>query len=343
MGQYHVYLIYSYTLLLVDKDLLVQCSVGGDASDLIAGENTLDDIVHTLRTTTQSNSNNMENHDMDCSIGGGSSSDKFMSIAVQHERNDCSTDAEMKCEGRDSIVTSPVDVMDDIHGSTSTTANKQSCSSFPSLEEEKGGEDVELLQVDQAQSAPSSLEGGGDNSIEVDFTNSGDDMNDELDASQHLEGTTMEEDGTNEMDTDELVEEASSSPSDTAAFGAAVEACNNNNAGGSNNGKCLFFTLRLFNVCICLLIHSQSEISKAGKRKLEDCIQEENENKKIRSDTAMNKDDTELDASPPNAAVNDVVVERAKDDVCVDSKVETTRLSPMDVSDIGKDNNDDGK
>jgi len=38
----------------------------------------------------------------------------------------------------------------------------------------------------------------------------------------------------------------------------------------------------------------------------------------------MNKDDTELDVSPPNAAVNDVVVERAKDDVCVDSKVETT-------------------
>ena len=101
--------------------------------------------------------------------------------------------------------------------------------------------------------------------------------------------------------------------------------------------------LYLFNVCICLLIHSQSAISKAGKRKLEGCTQEGNENKKIRSDMAMNKDNTELDASPPNAAVNDVVVERAEDDVCVDSKVETTRLSPMDVSDIGKDNNDDGK
>ena len=105
--------------------------------------------------------------------------------------------------------------------------------------------------------------------------------------------------------------------------------------------------LYLFNVCICLLIHSQSAISKAGKRKLEGCTQEGNENKKIRSDMAMNKDNTELDA-PPNAAVNDVVVERAEDDVCVDSKVETTSAPPqehntMDVSDIGKVNNDDGK
>ena len=82
--------------------------------------------------------------------------------------------------------------------------------------------------------------------------------------------------------------------------------------------------LYLFNVCICLLIHPQSAISKVGKRKLEGCTREGIENKKIRSDMAMNKDDTELDASPPNAAVNDVVVERAKDDVCVDSKVETT-------------------
>ena len=130
----------------------MQCSVRGDASDLIAGENTLDDIVHTLRTTTQSNSNNMENHDMDCSIGGDSSSDKFMSIggigdcitAVQNERNDCSTDVEMKCEGRESIVKSPFDVMHDIHGSTSTTLNKQSCSSFPSVEEDKGSTDVEV-------------------------------------------------------------------------------------------------------------------------------------------------------------------------------------------------------
>ena len=89
----------------------------------------------------------------------------------------------------------------------------------------------------------------------------------ELDAFQHLEVTTMEDEGNNEMDTDELVEEASSSPSDTAAFGALVEACNNNNAGGNDN-----------------------------------------------ADTAMNEDDTELDASPP----------KAEDDVFVDSKVETT-------------------
>ena len=73
----------------------------------------------------------------------------------------------MKCEGRGSIVTSPVDVMDDIHGSTSTTVNKQSCSSFPSVEEDKGSTDVEVTFVDQAQSAPSSLEGGGDNAIGV--------------------------------------------------------------------------------------------------------------------------------------------------------------------------------
>ena len=44
---------------------------------------------------------------------------------------------------------------------------------------------------------------------------------------------------------------------------------------------------------------------------------------------AMNKDNTELDA-PPNAAVNDVVVERAEDDVCVDSKVETTNAPPQE-------------
>ena len=111
----------------------------------------------------------------------------------------------------------------------------------------------------------------------------------------------------------------------------------------SDNDNGTYVLCCIYLMFVCLLIHSQSAISKAGKRKLEGCIQEGNKNKKIRSDMAMNKDDTELDASPPNAAVNDVVVERAKDDVCVDSKVETTRLSPMDVSDIGKDNNDDGK
>ena len=111
----------------------------------------------------------------------------------------------------------------------------------------------------------------------------------------------------------------------------------------SDNDNGTYVLCCIYLMFVCLLIHFQSEISKAGKRKLEECTQEENENKKIRSDTAMNKDDTELDASPPNAAVNIVVVERAKVDVCVDSKVETTRLSPMDVSDIGKDNNDDGK
>jgi len=78
-------------------------------------------------------------------------------------QDESTIDAEMKCEGRGSIVTSPVDVMDDIHGSTSTTANKQSCSSSPSLEEGKGSKDIEVTWVDQAQSAPSSLEDGGDN------------------------------------------------------------------------------------------------------------------------------------------------------------------------------------
>ena len=60
---------------------------------------------------------------------------------IQHEST---INAEMKCEGRGSIVTSPVDVMDDIHGSTSTTANKQSCSSSLSLEGGEGSEDVEV-------------------------------------------------------------------------------------------------------------------------------------------------------------------------------------------------------
>jgi len=64
---------------------------------------------------------------------------------IQHESN---IDAEMKCEGRGSIVTSPVDVMDDIHGSTTTTVNKQSCSSFPSLEEGKrSDEDVDGMNI----------------------------------------------------------------------------------------------------------------------------------------------------------------------------------------------------
>ena len=111
----------------------------------------------------------------------------------------------------------------------------------------------------------------------------------------------------------------------------------------SDNDNGTYVLCCIYLMFVCLLIHSQSAISKAGKRKLEGGTQEGNKNKKMRSDMAMNKDDTELDASPPNAAVNDVVVERSKDDVCVDSKVETTRLSPMDVSDIGKDNNDDGK
>ena len=111
----------------------------------------------------------------------------------------------------------------------------------------------------------------------------------------------------------------------------------------SDNYNGTYVLCCIYLMFVCLLIHSQSAVSKAGKRKLEGCTQEGNKNKKIRPDMAMNKDDTELDASPPNAAVIDVVVERAKDDVCVDSKVETTRLSPMDVSDIGKDNNDDGK
>jgi len=109
----------------------------------------------------------------------------------------------------------------------------------------------------------------------------------------------------------------------------------------SDNDNGTYVLCCIYLMFVCLLIHSQSAISKAGKRKLEGCTQEGNKNKKIRSDM-VNKDDTELDASAPNAAVNDVVVERAKDDVCVDSKVETTRLSP-NVSDIGKDNNDDGK
>ena len=111
----------------------------------------------------------------------------------------------------------------------------------------------------------------------------------------------------------------------------------------SDNDNGTYVLCCIYLMFVCLLIHSQSAISKAGKRKLEGGTQEGNKNKKIRSDMAMNNDDTELDASPPNAAVNDVVVERAKDDAYVDSKVETTRLSPMDVSDIGKDNNDDGK
>ena len=55
---------------------------------------------------------------------------------------------DMKCEGRGSIVTSPVDVMDDIHGSTPPTANKQSYSSFTSLEEDKGSADVETTSED---------------------------------------------------------------------------------------------------------------------------------------------------------------------------------------------------
>ena len=67
---------------------------------------------------------------------------------IQHEST---IDAEMKCEGRGSIVTSPVDVMDDIHVSTSTTANKQSCSSFPLLEEGKRSEDVGVTSEDILQ------------------------------------------------------------------------------------------------------------------------------------------------------------------------------------------------
>ena len=67
---------------------------------------------------------------------------------IQYESN---IDAEMKCEGRESIVTSPVDVMDDIHGSTTASANKQSCSSFPSLEGGKGSEDVEVTSEDILQ------------------------------------------------------------------------------------------------------------------------------------------------------------------------------------------------
>ena len=55
---------------------------------------------------------------------------------------------DMKCEGRGSIVTSPVDVMDDIHGSTPPTENKKSCSSFLSLEEDKGSTDVEATSED---------------------------------------------------------------------------------------------------------------------------------------------------------------------------------------------------
>ena len=170
----------SYTLPLVDKELLLPFygSVGGGASDLnIAGESVLDDtIVHKLRTTSHSNSN----HDMDCSIRGGSSSDKSMGSgdcittvpnsdggvttaeaatsgdkdlllqSIQDEKNDCTIDAEIECEGRGSIVTSPVDVTDDIHG-TSTTVNKQSCSSFPSLEEGKGNEDAGVTSEDMLQ------------------------------------------------------------------------------------------------------------------------------------------------------------------------------------------------
>ena len=67
---------------------------------------------------------------------------------IQHESN---TDAEMKCEGRGSIVTSPVDVMDDIHGSTTASHNKQSCSSFPLLEEGKRSEDVGVTSKDILQ------------------------------------------------------------------------------------------------------------------------------------------------------------------------------------------------
>jgi len=65
---------------------------------------------------------------------------------IQHEST---IDAEV-CEGRGSIVTSPVDAMDDIHGSTRASANEQSCSSFPSLEE-KGSEDVEVTSEDIPQ------------------------------------------------------------------------------------------------------------------------------------------------------------------------------------------------
>ena len=67
---------------------------------------------------------------------------------IQHESN---TDAEMKCEGRGSIVTSPVDVMDDILGSTTASPNKQSCSSFPLLEEGKRSEDVGVTSKDILQ------------------------------------------------------------------------------------------------------------------------------------------------------------------------------------------------
>ena len=67
---------------------------------------------------------------------------------IQHEST---IDAEMKCEGRGSIVTSPVDVMDDIHGSTTASPNKQSCSSFPLLEEGKRSEDVGVTSKDILQ------------------------------------------------------------------------------------------------------------------------------------------------------------------------------------------------
>ena len=69
---------------------------------------------------------------------------------IQHEST-IDAAAEMKCEGRESIVKSPVDVMDDIHGSTTTTASKQSCSSFPSVEEVKGSTDVEVTSEDILQ------------------------------------------------------------------------------------------------------------------------------------------------------------------------------------------------
>ena len=84
--------------------------------------------------------------------------------------------------------------------------------------------------------------------------------------------------------------------------------------------------MRLFNVCVS---HSfPSAISKAEKRKLEGCTQERNENKKIRSDTAVNEDSLatpivrQSTESIQDGSLKEVAVQR--NDVCEGSKVETT-------------------